>query len=221
MEISTPSRDTGIIKKIYSLYEKSLADTSFVCKEGCADCCTCNVTLTSLEALFIVRSLTAKSRADLKLKLEQKFSKKRYVPKMTTNQFAALCVSGGAIPQEENNPDWGKCPLLEKNRCTIYKMRPFGCRSLNSQVNCSKTGFAQVPPLALTITNIFLQYIEHIDHRGFLANLYDMLSFYLEKPETLEKPVGSIPNMKMEVLMVPHQHRGAVGTLLKEMAVLT
>ncbi len=45
--------DTRTIIKIYQLYETALADTHVVCGEKCADCCTCNVIVTSLEAAFV------------------------------------------------------------------------------------------------------------------------------------------------------------------------
>jgi Fe-S-cluster containining protein len=211
----------GTIIKIYRLYEKALAHIDVVCKEGCAVCCTCNVVVTSLEASFLVHSLDAKTLAGVKQRLAEKFPGKRYIPKMTTNQFASYCVSGQEIPEEENDPDWGKCPFLEKDRCTLYPVRPFGCRSMMSQVDCGKTGFAQVPPLALTITNIFLQYIEHLDSQGFSGNLSDMVGFYLENNENFDKTQVFIKNMKIQALLVPPEHRTAVAPLLKQIAALT
>ena len=221
MESSVPSQGIGKIKKIYQLYEEALADTRVVCEEGCSDCCTCNVILTSLEVRFLVQSLDSRGLSDMKQRLEENFPRKRYIPRMTTNQFADFCMSGQDIPEEENNPDWGKCPLLEANRCTIYSARPFGCRSMLSQVNCRETGFAQVPPLALTITNIFLQYIEHLDHQGFSGNLSDMLALHLENSENFEKNQECIANMKMRVLLIPPEHRSEVGPLLKQLTALT
>jgi len=221
MENPDFSPENGTIKKIYQLYENALADTDVVCRKKCADCCTCNVIVTSLETAFLVQSMDSNGLADLKQRLAEKFPGKRYIPKMTTNQFASLCVSGQEIPEEENNPDWGKCPFLENDSCTLYPVRPFGCRSMMSQVNCRKTGYAQVPPLALTITNIFLQYIEHLDHQGLSGNLSDMLGFYLENSENLDKSRVFIRNMKISVLLVPPEHRLAVGPLLKQLTALT
>ena len=221
MESIVFSPKMGRLKKIYALYEKNLADTHVVCQEKCADCCTCNVVVTRLEADLLVQSLDSIQLAGVKQRLEEKFPQKRYIPKMTTNQFAGYCLSGQEMPEEENNPDWGKCPFLEEDRCTIYPVRPFGCRSMMSQVHCRKTGYAQVPPLALTVTHVFLQYIEQLDHQGFSGNLSDMLALYLENPEKFEKNRDCIQNMKMKVLMIPPEHRPGVAPLLKQMAVLT
>lgn len=220
MELPLLSEDTKKLNGIYHLYERYLADTQVVCRQGCADCCTCNVTLTSLETKALVQSLDSGSLAQMKQRLEKKISPKRFIPKMTTNQFAGYCLSGHKIPEEENDPDWGKCPLLEDDCCTIYPSRPFGCRNMMSNVYCKDTGFAQVPPLVLTITNIFLQYIEHLDFQGFSGNLSDMLPLYLENSGNFEEN-HCIKNQKMAVLLVPPEHRTAVAPLLKQMAALT
>jgi hypothetical protein len=221
MEAAVPCQKIGIINKIYQLYQGALADTRVVCQEGCSDCCTCNVIVTSLEVKYLVESLDSTGLADMAQRLKDNFPGRRYIPKMTTNRFADLCVSGQEIPEEENNPDWGKCPLIKASRCTLYPARPFGCRSMISQVNCRQTGFAQLPPLALTITNIFLQYIEHLDHQGFSGNLCDMLDLYLKNPENFKKNQHCIDNVKMKVLLIPPEHRSAVAPLLKQLAALT
>lgn len=237
-----------ILKKLYTLYEQTLSDIPLVCEKTCADCCTCNVTVTSLEAAFMVHSLDAKALAGVRQGLTERFPLQRYIPKMTLNQFAGHCLSEGGPPQEENNPDWGQCPILEADLCTLYPVRPFGCRSMMSQVYCRNTGYAQVPPLALTQTHIFLQYIEHLDFQGFSGNLADMLAFYLDKRNLdlsgggnpapgLPNPVPGylsfeimkrsgktetfIQNMKIQGLMVPPEHRAAVSPLLKQIAALT
>jgi Fe-S-cluster containining protein len=219
MEVFRETQDTGIIKKLYQLYEATMADIDVVCGKACADCCTCNVVVTSLEAAFLIQSLSPGELACVKQRLKEKFPGKRYIPKMTTNQFAMYCMTGQEIPQEENNPDWGKCPFLEADLCTIYPARPFGCRCMMSQVNCRKTGYAEIPPLALTIIDIFLQYIEHIDHQGFSANLSDTLGLYLRDTPRDKELV--IKNLKIQALMIPPEHRSAVAPLLQQIAALT
>jgi len=54
MESSVPSHKIGKIKKIYQLYEEAMTDTRVVCRQGCSDCCTCNVIVTSLEVRFLL-----------------------------------------------------------------------------------------------------------------------------------------------------------------------
>lgn len=230
------------LKKIYRLHEKTMARIPMACAKGCADCCTCNVVVTSLETSFIVQSLDSKALADVHQRLTEKFPLQRYIPKMTLNQFAMACMSGRETPDEENKPDWGRCPFVEADICTIYRVRPFGCRSMISQIHCRDTGYAQVPPLALTINHIFLQYIEHLDLEGFSGNLSDMLSLFLANsfqqmtlPKGLDtvhgnpffvggeplSPQGFIQNSKIHGLMVPPEHRDAVAPLLKQIAALT
>ncbi|MBA3009922.1 MAG: hypothetical protein KKF12_06550 [Proteobacteria bacterium] len=223
MEFSSIPADTGKIQKLYRLYEKTMAGTQLMCREGCAGCCTCNVIVTGLETAFLVQSLDSEALAGVKKRLGKNFPAKRYIPKMTTNQFAEVCLSGQDIPEEENNPEWGKCPLLEDDRCTLYPVRPFGCRSMMSQTDCLKTGYAQVPPLVLTITNIFVQTIEHLDHQGISGNLSDMLVHYLglEKYQDSDKTNLFTKNSKIQALMVPPEHRLKVASLLKQIAALT
>ncbi len=45
------------LKNIYQLFEQTMASFDVVCGEKCATCCTCNVTMTQLEAQYIALSL--------------------------------------------------------------------------------------------------------------------------------------------------------------------
>ncbi len=157
------------LKSVYTIFKEVMKDFQVVCKEKCASCCTCNVTMTSLEADLILNSLNDKQLKKVGRDLVNQFPEKRYTPKITTNQFARLCIEDKEIPEEENDPSWGQCPLLENDLCIIYKVRPFGCRALIYEIDCKKDKVAQIPPIALTINNIFLQAIEHLDKNGFFG----------------------------------------------------
>ncbi len=167
------------LKKIYSFYDETIELFDVVCQKRCSSCCTCNVTMTKLEAELLIGSLTQKEKKELQTMVKQNSSQKRYTPKMTTNGFARMCMEGKDTPEEENDPAWGQCPLLVDDMCSSYDFRPFGCRALISQVKCREKGYAQIPPIALTINNLFLQYIEHVDENGFFGNLSDMLPLTL------------------------------------------
>jgi Fe-S-cluster containining protein len=202
------------LKSVYTIFEEVMKDYQVVCKEKCASCCTCNVTMTSLEADLILYDLNNQQLKKVEKTLVNQFPEKRYTPKITTNQFARLCIEGKEIPEEKNDPSWGKCPLLEDDLCTIYEVRPFGCRALISEIDCKKNQIAQIPPIALTINNVFLQAIEHMDKNGYFGNLTDILGQNLQK--------GSIPsasevstllfndqfllNEKITSWMVPPEH---------------
>ncbi len=229
-----------ILHKLYQIHDTIMADFSVVCREKCADCCTCNVVATSLESSYLFSKLEPQGIVDLGTRINDQFPQRRYQPGMTTNGFAIQCLeTDGAEPEEEeNDPSWGQCPLLEDGQCTVYGARPFGCRSMMSQVVCHDQGIAQVPPLALTINTIFLQYIEHIDSNGFSGNLSDMVCLYLnqldtnvnrgagslhlslENIEDSDKTGGIIQNYKIPALMVPPEHRRNVESILKEISAL-
>ncbi|MCP4020668.1 MAG: hypothetical protein GY729_02400 [Desulfobacteraceae bacterium] len=221
------------LKEIYALYDDALKGAQTVCKERCAACCTCNVTLTSIEAAFLCDSLTMDQTQELVGALKNNFPEKRFMPKYTTNGFVDILMQNMDAPEEENDPDWGKCPLLEKDLCPVYKGRPFGCRNLVSQVDCRETGYAQIPPLMLTINNLFLQYIEHLDHTGIFGNLSDVLTCLLSA-DKLDYPVDGcsmdfkkqdstapfLTNKKIIALMIPPDHRTMVGKLVEQLSKL-
>ncbi len=229
-----------ILDKLYQIHDTAMADFSVVCKEQCSDCCTCNVVATSLETAYLFSKLEPQGGVDLGTRINDRFPQRRYQPGMTTNGFAIQCLEAdGAEPEEEeNDPSWGECPLLEDGRCSVYEARPFGCRSMMSQIACREQGIAEVPPLALTVNTIFLQYIEHIDSNGFSGNLSDMVSLYLnqldtngnrgagslylslENIEDSDKTGGIIQNYKIPALMVPPEHRRDVESILKEISAL-
>ncbi|MCF6249529.1 MAG: hypothetical protein L3J69_19565 [Desulfobacula sp.] len=55
---------------------------------------------------------------------------------MTTNMFARLCMEGQPLPEEENDPSRGVCPFWVDDKCSIYDVRPLGCRAFLSTVSC-------------------------------------------------------------------------------------
>ena len=214
---------SALLKKIYSLYQEAMGEVSQVCRKKCSSCCTCNVTLTSLEAGFLINSLSMEKRKDIQNRVRQKFPAKRYIPKMTTNMFARMCMENQDIPEEENDPAWGTCPLLENDLCTIYESRPFGCRALMSEIHCSKEGYAKIPPLVLTLNTLFLQVIEHLDQKGFSGNLSDLLAVVLSDNSQTDMPdqindISSerlfVHNEKISVLMVPPEHQKELEPLI-------
>jgi Fe-S-cluster containining protein len=215
------------LNKIYLLYDQIMDSATWSCGPTCARCCTCNVTLTSLEARFMTVTLPAALRGTLHTAVTQSFPAKRYIPQMTTNQFARLCMEGKDIPDEENDPSWGKCPLLENDLCTVYDVRPFGCRALISQTDCRDTGFAQMPPWMLTVNNLFLQAIEHLDQNGYSGNLSDMLQMTLSGNDLTHQDMQNhdpksdalfVKNEPIKCLMIPPEHRERMDHIVKNLS---
>ncbi len=215
------------LNKIYLLYDQIMDSATVTCGPTCARCCTCNVTLTSLEARFMTATLPATLRKTLHTSVTQSFPAKRYIPQMTTNQFARLCMEGKDIPDEENDPSWGKCPLLENDLCIIYDVRPFGCRAMMSETDCRDTGCAQMPSWALTVNNVFLQAIEHLDQNGYSGNLSDMLQTTLSGNDLTHQDMQNhdpkndalfVKNEPIKCLMIPPEHRERMDPIVKNLS---
>ncbi len=207
------------LREIYFLYDRFMAYETSVCKKRCADCCTCNVTITSLEADLLLSSLSPVEKKALDIRIIRYFPQKRFVPKMTVNTFARWCMEGRNIPEEENDPAWGHCPLLADDLCTVYDARPFGCRALMSRHLCRDKGHARIPPRVMTANNLFLQAIEHLDSQGFSGNLSDMLTWF-PADEPVPPEDRFVPNEAIPVLMVPPEHRSDMAPVIQQLSTL-
>ena len=204
-----------ILNKIYGLYDDAVKHLDVACKKYCSACCTSNVTMTTLEGYLIADHMIPNSQADLFENIQTKISKNRFKPQITTNRLADHCMKGNDPPEEEKTHSNESCPVLKDNLCPIYEVRPFGCRCFISKHDCSKAGYAEVDPFAMTLNTLFMQFIEHIDPMGFSGNFADVLLLMASKENcgnykmnTLNHPGADfVPNLKIKVLMVPPEHR--------------
>jgi hypothetical protein len=216
----TDAQKIAALRRIYALYEEYTRTLLLACRKHCAHCCTGNLTLTSLEAEHIRQSLSPEKLAELRGALDSQPPRRRYRPQITLNQMAGLCARGGDLPEEEIDPDWGSCPLLAENACPIYECRPFGCRCLLSTRNCGETGFAEIDEYTITVTHVFLQFIEHLDQSGCFGNLSDMLAsggkdphFCGSYPQAGESRL--IRNHPIPVLLIPPEHQSRIRPLVE------
>lgn len=211
------------LNHIYSVYDRYSKDWETACKRFCSTCCTRNLTLTSIEAYKIAEHLQNTGQSLLIEKLSAGSDIRRFQPLITTNELADLCMQGMEIPEEESDPKWGSCPFLENDECPVYEVRPFGCRCMISAQNCNETGYADMEPFIVTVNNVFLQYIEHIDADGYTGNMTDMLVFMGHKENrdlyanALLKKVFDdlISNRQVGVLMIPPEHKVKIKPILK------
>jgi hypothetical protein len=74
----------------------------------------------------------------------------------------------------------------------------------------------------LTVNDLFLQHIEHIDAKGYSGNFSDILRF-LDQPQAAASyqqgqldtpPEGLLANQPLFTLMIPPEHREAVAPVL-------
>ncbi len=210
--------------RIYEMYDQYTRKLSLACRKYCDHCCTCNVTATGLEALKIARSLSESRKKEVFRALYPSLAKKRYLPGTTLNQMAEMCARKEEPPDEEVNPDWGKCPLLTNRACPIYEVRPFGCRCLISTRDCSLAGCAEIDPFTLTVNYVFAQFIEHLDQGGVYGNLADVLCSELGSGAAVDpgQECGScrpwlIENRPIPLLLIPPSHRQGIYPLVEKL----
>lgn len=207
---------TAILKQIYALYHTQIATLDPACRKGCADCCTANVTMTRLEAELLVNGLASGERTRMFDRLAASAATPGFRPALTTNGFAEICMSGGEPPEDAAEPGTGACPLLEDDLCTVYDLRPFGCRCMLSTTPCRQNGGqADIAEYILTVNTVFLQFIEHIDRDGFFGNLTDVLRRLAPGGELPPTDAPLIPTRPIPVLMVPAEHREKIQPLFK------
>jgi len=216
------TKKLAVLKKIYKIYDDIADHWETACRRYCAACCTCNVTMTTLEGAFITEILAEKGDTDLSDRLKAISDNRRFFPQITTNELADRCVQGKAFPEEKSDPSWGKCPLLIDNQCSIYSVRPFGCRCFVSTTDCRKTGYADTDPFVISINNLFLQYIEHIDAHGFFGNMTDILVFTdttVHRQDNWENAPKHnsghlITCQPLKTLLTPPEHREEIRPIL-------
>jgi hypothetical protein len=204
-----------ILNKIYVLYEDVVKNLDVACKKYCSSCCTPNVTMTTLEGFLIADHMISNGQADLFEDIQAKISTNRFKPQITTNRLADLCMKGDDPPEEEKTHSNESCPVLKDNLCPIYEVRPFGCRCFISKDDCSKAGYAEVDPFDITVSTLFMQFVEHIDFMGFSGNFADVLLVMASKENRdhykmnilNHRGADLVPNFKVKVLMVPPEQR--------------
>jgi len=136
--MNSTSQSIAVIEKIYSFYESWALKLKLACDQGCATCCTRNVTLTRAEGELI---LTALRQDEARLQwLTEKLPIKTEIgrPLMSTNEWARRCIEDGEMSEGLATQVLKPCPFLdEKKSCSIYHLRPFSCRCFGSTVDCS------------------------------------------------------------------------------------
>lgn len=214
-----------LLKKIYDIHDGFALGAQTTCHKGCSACCTCNVTATTMESLLIYDHLIHQGQVSRLRTMISSAPPSRFKPKVTINQMVALCAEGGDLPEETNDPSAGICALLDEDICSLYPVRPFGCRAMLSSSDCSLHGEAQMPPFMLSVNNVIMQYIEAIDLPGGTGNLIDVLAVLsvdalreaYKGGQDIGGSQGLLINRSFPVLMVPPEHRQSIGPLIQSL----
>jgi len=202
------------LQRLYALYERFLNDQEVMaCRRQCADCCTRDVTLTTLEGRYLQAQLTSAQWRDLLGQVRRLSDQPRYRPRMTTNALARHCLAGHDPPPEDIPAARCPCPLLDDACCPVYAWRPFGCRCLVSRRTCGPQGYAEVGEWVLTVNTLFMQAIEHLDRPGCFGNFSDVL---LALDAVGCEAHGLLANQPMPALMIPPNHRARAVRLVAD-----
>jgi len=181
--------------------------------------------MTTLEGYKILSYLESKNQKDLLQKVPSDSKAFRYTPLITTNQMARMGYEGKDIPEEDMGEATDNCPILQDDECPIYAARPFGCRCMVSKHICHETGYAEVDPFIVTVNNVFMQFIEHIDEGGFFGNFIDVLLFLEnrksktgDRSDDMEVSRFSLlTNHPMSVMLVPPEHRDKIQPIFESL----
>lgn len=168
----------SIVEKIYAIFAGWSSVMHFQCKEGCAFCCTRNVTITALEGQRIIAfSLNQKPAGWLADRLSD-------LPPVrpaaqTTNEFIKETFANGQSSQPLEHSAT-PCPFLDDDRCSVYSVRPFSCRCFFSTSHCGDSGSATVPDSHLYGSMAVMQIIEHLGQFEIWGNMTDVLMAILD-----------------------------------------
>lgn len=157
--------------------------------------------MTTLEGLDIIAFLKSNKTVSLEVLFGTYRPGKQKKNLLTTNEFARKCLTETLTDDEEEGGDawdFSPCVFLQDNSCSIYPVRPFGCRGFASTSRCDQKGFAEVPELIVILNTLCLQLIEHLDLGGLWGNINDVLFWLLakEKNEEMERSNVSGLNLK-------------------------
>ncbi|MBL0712551.1 MAG: hypothetical protein JJV98_02510 [Desulfosarcina sp.] len=219
-----------LLAGLYTIHDHITAALDpLACRLHCDDCCTRNVTMTTLEGIYLLDGLPPDERRSLTQPVHRQADQPRYQPALTTNMLARHCIEDREPPEENHPEDDRPCPLLEARACPIYARRPFGCRCFVSRHRCGDHGYADVDAWVLTANTVFLQTIEQLDCPGCFGNFSDVLlalddgertgSSSLLPPEC--ETTGLLANQPTAALMIPPAHRKKIQPVLQAIRELT
>ncbi|MBF0452706.1 MAG: hypothetical protein HQK75_18530 [Candidatus Magnetomorum sp.] len=210
-----------ILKKLYTLFDQQVESWDIACKRSCSVCCTDRIWMTTLEGQLIVEYLQSNNMLNLLDSMNIMLPKNRYHPKTTINREAVLSVQNESVPEPDEDNTFSPCPFLTNHECPIYPVRPMGCRAMVSTRPCQNEGFAEMSPLFMSVSNVFSQYIEHIDSNGYYGNFINILNLLTTSSDAM--PIQHIMasekllvNQGIKYMMIPPEHRLQIAPILEK-----
>jgi len=197
---------------VYDVYADWVQCLPLACRKGCAACCTQSVVMSSLEGEVILDFINSQGMEKWFLARLVQAPQGKSRTLITMNQFAAACLRQQEIDAEGTGCwDFTPCVFLEDDICAIYEVRPFGCRSFGSLVQCRENMAAEMAPLHLTVNTVFTQIIEHLSSDGGCwATMTDMLHSLVHGENLLQSShilqARPVPGLLLEPQEMPAVH---------------
>ncbi|MDX1774993.1 MAG: YkgJ family cysteine cluster protein [Desulfobulbales bacterium] len=213
-----PGHKRRLLYDLYEVYQRWVELFPLACKNGCAACCTQSVFMSSLEGELILDCLMKEGRDSWLAEELARNASGNSGMRATTNQYTRACLEQQEIGEAE--PDgWNftPCVFLDEDSCSIYDVRPFGCRSFISLEQCTGISGAEIAPIHLTVGTVFTQINEHLcSDGGYWGNMTDILAYLMAgdtsaAAESLQ-PAQPIPGFLLE----PREVK-VVNDLLKQL----
>lgn len=185
------ARQLKVLHQFYTIFNAWGDQPVTACTAGCSTCCSRNVTITALEGVEILRWVVSRGRSPWLARVLAN-SEPVPTPRLTTNEFAAACLAGREVGEQEE-ADLSPCPLLERGYCQIYPVRPLACRLFISNRSCQTGQAAQLPEYYLSAATILNQLTEHLGQGEYWGNMLDVLPALLDIREFAEIAAGIDP----------------------------
>ena len=203
---------------IYGVYSSWVENFPLACEKGCAACCTQSVTMTSLEGEVLLDFLKVQGLDNRLPGLLAQRTPGNKGAAITTNQYANACLEHRHV-SEDGLGGWNfaPCVFLNEGACSIYEVRPFGCRSFGSFVRCSENSGAEIAPIHLTVNTVFTQIIEHVcSDGGYWGNMADILEDLIAD-EAPDKKGNLLPAQPVPGFLLEPNEVKVVHVLLRQL----
>lgn len=202
-----------ILLAMYTVLDSYQQRFQLACHKGCSSCCTQSVMMTELEGESIV-DFYVKHIGRVE-ELQKQVNNHDYagnIRPVTANSYAKLFLEKES-PEEENlSWNFESCIFLKNGECSIYSVRPLGCRTFISEIDCKKNGTAEALPVTITISIIFQQLAEHLDKSRMWGVMNHILIHNLLREGT--KLGGLSVGETLPGFLIPQEEKAEVEGLL-------
>lgn len=216
-----------ILDTIYAEVDAWTATLPFSCAPGCCTCCTDLVTITAAEGEKILHYCLEHG---LQRWLGEGLAARptRTPPTHTLNDFAAACLEGRELP-EDNQTTARPCLFLQGGRCRIYPARPLACRLFASTEPCRPQQPAAVPPWYFDAVTAITQVAEHLGQKEYWGHLEDVLAALLDISRfaaiashldpilTIQARLRTLPARPLPGFLIPEDEEGRVEEILRRL----